>query len=33
MMDDIDGQLFGGLTVLAAIADAKSFGRAAERLA
>jgi DNA-binding transcriptional LysR family regulator len=32
MMDDIDAQLIGGLTVLAAIADAKSFGRAAERL-
>jgi len=32
MMDDIDGQLVGGLMVLAAIADAKSFGRAAERL-
>ena len=31
-MDDIDGQLVGGLIVLAAIADAKSFGRAAERL-
>jgi DNA-binding transcriptional LysR family regulator len=31
-MDDIDSQLVGGLTVLAAIADAKSFGRAAERL-
>ena len=31
-MDDIDGQLVGGLMVLAAIADAKSFGRAAERL-
>jgi DNA-binding transcriptional LysR family regulator len=31
-MDDIDGQLVSGLMVLAAIADAKSFGRAAERL-
>jgi DNA-binding transcriptional LysR family regulator len=31
-MDDIDGQLVGGLMVLAAIADAQSFGRAAERL-
>jgi DNA-binding transcriptional LysR family regulator len=31
-MDDIDVQLVGGLMVLAAIADAKSFGRAAERL-
>jgi DNA-binding transcriptional LysR family regulator len=31
-MVDIDGQLVGGLMVLAAIADANSFGRAAERL-
>jgi DNA-binding transcriptional LysR family regulator len=31
-MDDVDSQLVGGLTVLAAIADAKSFGRAAARL-
>jgi DNA-binding transcriptional LysR family regulator len=31
-MDDIDGRLVGGLVVLAAVADAKSFGRAAERL-
>lgn len=31
-MDDIDGRLVGGLIVLAAVADARSFGRAAERL-
>jgi DNA-binding transcriptional LysR family regulator len=31
-MDEIDGRLVGGLVVLAAIADARSFGRAAERL-
>lgn len=31
-MDDIDGRLVGGLVVLAAVADARSFGRAAERL-
>jgi DNA-binding transcriptional LysR family regulator len=31
-MDEIDGRLVGGLVVLAAVADARSFGRAAERL-
>jgi DNA-binding transcriptional LysR family regulator len=31
-MDEIDGRLVGGLVVLAAVADAHSFGRAAERL-
>ncbi len=31
-MDDIDSRLVGGLVVLAAIADTRSFGRAAERL-
>lgn len=31
-MNDIDGRLVGGLVVLAAVADARSFGRAAERL-
>jgi DNA-binding transcriptional LysR family regulator len=31
-VDGIDGRLVGGLIVLAAIADARSFGRAAERL-
>lgn len=31
-MDDIDSRLVGGLIVLAAIADAGGFGRAAERL-
>ena len=31
-MDDIDGRLVGGLVVLAAVADAHSFGKAAERL-
>ncbi len=31
-MDDIDARLVGGLVVLAAVADAKGFGRAAERL-
>ena len=31
-MDEIDGRLVSGLAVLAAIADACSFGRAAERL-
>lgn len=31
-MDHIDGPLVGGLVVLAAVADAKSFSKAAERL-
>src|ERR1700730_18328432 len=31
-MDEIDARLVGGLLVLAAVADARSFGRAAERL-
>jgi DNA-binding transcriptional LysR family regulator len=31
-MDEIDGGLVGGLVVLAAVANARSFGRAAERL-
>jgi DNA-binding transcriptional LysR family regulator len=31
-MDGIDGRLVGGLVVLAAVADARSFGKAAERL-
>ncbi len=31
-MDEIDGRLVGGLVVLVAVADAGSFGRAAERL-
>ncbi|MGY4254434.1 DNA-binding transcriptional LysR family regulator [Bradyrhizobium sp. USDA 4516] len=31
-MDEVDGRLVGGLVVLAALADARSFGRAAERL-
>ena len=31
-MDEIDGRLVGGLVVLAAAADARSFGKAAERL-
>jgi DNA-binding transcriptional LysR family regulator len=31
-MDEIDGKLVGGLMVLVAVADAHSFGRAAERL-
>ncbi len=31
-MDEIDGRLVGGLVVLAAVANARSFGRAAERL-
>jgi DNA-binding transcriptional LysR family regulator len=31
-MDEIDGRLVGGLVVLAAVADARGFGRAAERL-
>lgn len=31
-MDEIDGRLVGGLMVLAAVADARSFGKAAERL-
>jgi DNA-binding transcriptional LysR family regulator len=31
-MDEIDGRLVGGLVALAAVADARSFGRAAERL-
>jgi DNA-binding transcriptional LysR family regulator len=31
-MEEIDGRLVGGLVVLAAVADAGSFGRAAERL-
>ena len=31
-MDDIDSRLVGGLVVLAAVADTRSFGRAAERL-
>jgi DNA-binding transcriptional LysR family regulator len=31
-VDEIDGRLVGGLVVLAAVADACSFGRAAERL-
>ena len=31
-MDGIDGRLVGGLMVLAAVADARSFGKAAQRL-
>jgi DNA-binding transcriptional LysR family regulator len=31
-MDEIDGRLVGGLVVLAAVADARSFGKAADRL-
>jgi DNA-binding transcriptional LysR family regulator len=31
-MDEIDGRLVSGLVVLAAVADTRSFGRAAERL-
>ncbi|MBR0873146.1 LysR family transcriptional regulator [Bradyrhizobium tropiciagri] len=31
-MDEVDGRLVGGLVVLAALADARSFGKAAERL-
>lgn len=31
-MDDVDGRLVGGLVVLAAVAHARSFGKAAERL-
>jgi DNA-binding transcriptional LysR family regulator len=31
-MDEIDGRLVGGLVVLAAVADVRSFGKAAERL-
>jgi DNA-binding transcriptional LysR family regulator len=31
-MDEIDGRLVGGLVVLAAVADARSFGKAAGRL-
>ncbi len=31
-MNDIDGRLVAGLVVLAAVADARSFGKAAERL-
>jgi DNA-binding transcriptional LysR family regulator len=31
-MDEIDGRLVGGLVVLAAVATARSFGRAAQRL-
>ena len=31
-MDEIDGRLVGGLMVLAAVADARYFGKAAERL-
>jgi DNA-binding transcriptional LysR family regulator len=31
-MDEIDGRLVGGLVVLSAVATARSFGRAAERL-
>src|SRR6202453_2188281 len=31
-MDEIDARLVGGLVVLAAVADARGFGRAAERL-
>src|ERR1700733_3527793 len=31
-MDEINGRLVGGLVVLAAVADAGSFGKAAERL-
>jgi DNA-binding transcriptional LysR family regulator len=31
-MDDIDGRLVSGLVVLAAVAEARSFGKAAERL-
>ncbi|CAN7327104.1 LysR family transcriptional regulator [Trinickia sp. LjRoot230] len=32
MMDDLDGGLVGGLLALAAVAESKSFGRAASRL-
>jgi DNA-binding transcriptional LysR family regulator len=32
MMDEIDGRLFGGLVVLAAVAEARSFCKAGERL-
>ena len=31
-MDKIDGRLVGGLVVLAAVAEAATFGKAAERL-
>ncbi|MEN3348472.1 MAG: hypothetical protein V7632_2107 [Bradyrhizobium sp.] len=31
-MDEVDGRLVGGLVVLAALAEARSFGKAAERL-
>lgn len=31
-MDEVDGRLVGGLVVLAAVANARSFGKAAERL-
>jgi DNA-binding transcriptional LysR family regulator len=31
-MDEVDGRLVGGLVVLAAVAHARSFGKAAERL-
>ena len=31
-MDDIDSRLVGGLIILAAVVDTRSFGRAAERL-
>src|SRR6516165_4896347 len=31
-MDEIDGRLIGGLMVLAAVADARNFGKAAERM-
>ncbi|MGF6306175.1 DNA-binding transcriptional LysR family regulator [Bradyrhizobium sp. i1.8.4] len=31
-MDEVDGRLVGGLVVLAAVADVRSFGKAAERL-
>jgi DNA-binding transcriptional LysR family regulator len=31
-MDEIDGRLVGGLVILAAVAEARSFGRAAKRL-
>ena len=31
-MNDIDGRLVAGLVVLAAVADVRSFGKAAERL-
>jgi DNA-binding transcriptional LysR family regulator len=32
VVDEIDGKLLGGLVVFVAVADARSFGRAAERL-